>query len=131
MAGLSSLTQRIQRLTEDLRHIEMDLGPTADFSNSELPPVEVLQDFKCTVDHIRHVLWGFVESHSNPEDIAASIQSIRMQRVTKMLRALNPAVQESVSIPEAQSFFAEIQMIANHAMDAHRGEGDQVSRASA
>ncbi len=128
----NALSQLIERVTKDLRAIQEELGSAALSSTpdqqrqqvmDELLNLELVQDFKTAVDHMRHLLWSYVESQASrsPQEFANAIQAVRMQRVTEMLRVLKPSVEEAniSGMPGAQSFFDEIQAIANQTVDRH------------
>jgi len=125
---MPDLSTRIRRVTEDLRAIQEELNEAANSDNDRLTQamdqmlkVELINEFKAAVDHMRHLLWVYIESTTTGGQRALALQQIRMQRVTEMLRILKPSVGEvqQMNNPETQSFFEVIQSIANEAMDHH------------
>ena len=135
---MSELSTRIQRVTEDLRAIQAELDaaaqPSATSTDRERIMDELLQlnlmgEFKAAVDHMRLLLWSYIEASSahNPNSVERTLQSVRLQRVTEMLKILQPGMQEAsmATAPEAQSFFDVIHKIAHSTMDRHdKTEGD-------
>ncbi len=125
---VESFTTRIQRLTLELLSLQEDLASSATIIAEEHPPrdpderMAAVEGLKSAVDHMRHTLWGWMQSHTSPQEVADSIHTLRMQRVTEMLRALKPTVDQPYedSTPEARSFFQEIQAIANRTVDRHK-----------
>lgn len=129
---MSDLAARINRTVQDLHAIKEELEAAAG-AKATLPQKErvlgdsqvmfSLRELKTMVDHMRHVLWAYLESpdHST-RDVTTRLQSIRMQRVTEMLKALEPDVKEhaAAATPEAAGFFQLIQDIAHNAVDRHR-----------
>lgn len=129
---MDDITKRIRRVTEDLRAIQEELGwaaiedPTEGEQArllDELLEKDLINDFKSAVDHMRHFLWSYIEAVSKKQgkDVDYALQAYRMQRVTEMLRILRERVElpQLMNVPEAHSFFEEIQAIANTAVDRH------------
>jgi hypothetical protein len=125
------LTTRIRRVTEDLQAIQLELNsaakdnapaPQRDRMLRELASSDLLHEFKGAVDHMRHLLWSYIESAQKDENIERTLERVRMRRVTEMLQILAPDVNERRmdSTPEIDSFFDAVQKIANKALDRHK-----------
>lgn len=127
---MNDLTPRIRRVTEDLKAVQEQLisatapgasGVAREAILESLLEENLLFDFKSSVDHMRHLLWTYIETevNKNEGDVHATLQQVRMQRVTEMLHVLAPTVEEAEmnEHPQAQSFFEIIHQIANTAMD--------------
>ena len=128
---MPEFTDRIQRVTADMQHILQELDRAAHNSvdpayreriAGELLVPGVVNDFKTVVDDMRMMLWTYMSS--NPaakgpnmsfQSIETKLQSVRMQRVTEMLRALEPDVTQPTTsaLPEANTFFELIHNIAH------------------
>lgn len=132
-APMSELTTRIRRITEDLRAVQQQLSSAArpdapsterDAVMQEMINVELINEFKTSVDHMRHLLWSYIEASSSKGrlNVSDTLQNVRMQRVTEMLRILQPTVDgtSNTSSPEAKSFFDVINTIANSAVDSNQ-----------
>jgi hypothetical protein len=133
---MSELTSRIRRVTEDLRAIQDELGSAAmstpgsaerERVMAEMMDLELVHELKSAVDHMRHLLWSYIEAASQSdrgENVSQTLRTVRMQRVTEMLKILQPSVRESeiASEPEAESFFEVIQSIANSALERHHNK---------
>lgn len=131
---MSDLASRIRRVTEDLQAIQDELNAAARQGDhqqrekvmDEMSNLDLLHDFKAAVDHMRHLLWSYIEASSsqNRTDVSRTLQSVRMQRVTEMLRILAPSIAESKipRTPEAVSFLEAIQSIAHETMDEHESQ---------
>jgi hypothetical protein len=130
---MSELTTRIRRITQDLQAVQEQLSSAArpdapasvrDAVMEEMVNIEMISEFKTSVDHMRHLLWSYIEASSSKGRLTVSdtLQSVRMQRVTEMLRILQPTVDgaKKTASPEAKSFFEVINTIANSAMDHHQ-----------
>lgn len=127
---MSELSIRIRRVTEDLKAIQRELSDAAggpaqhrEEVMEEMLNAEMVQEFKSAVDQMRHLLWAYIETQSQtrPEVRGNAIRDLRMQRVTEMLRVLQPTVAESREddTPATLSFLEVVQSIANSAMDDH------------
>ena len=88
----------------------------------ELVDGDLLNDLKSAVDNVRHFLWAYIEATTqNPEDLKQAIQGYRMQRVTEMLRVLREHESPDMhKIPEAHSFFEEINSIAHKTVERYK-----------
>lgn len=127
---MTDLTTRIRRVTEDLQAIQTELSTAAKspVTDSErdrimnlLASSDLLHEFKSSVDHMRHLLWSYIESAQRNENVERTLERVRMKRVTEMLRILEPDMAERRmnEMPEVDSFFDVIQKIANKALDRH------------
>jgi hypothetical protein len=125
------LTTRIRRVTEDLQAIQLELStaakdttpvPERDRMLRQLAASDLLHEFKSAVDHMRHLLWSYIESAQKDENIERTLERVRMKRVTEMLQILAPDVNERRmdATPEVESFFDAVQKIAGKALDRHR-----------
>jgi hypothetical protein len=125
------LTTRIRRVTEDLQAIQVELNaaakgnapaPERDRIMRELASSDLLHEFKGALDHMRHLLWSYIESAQKDENIERTLERVRMKRVTEMLRILEPDVAERTmdTTPEVDSFFEAVQKIASKALDRHK-----------
>jgi hypothetical protein len=128
--AMTKLTDRIRRVTEDLHAIQSELSaaarpdfPLADRERlmQELVDANIVHEFKSAVDHMRHLLWSYIEASSGKE-VVEKLQAVRMQRVTEMLRILKPSMhdEQMTKTPEATSFFDMIQDIASTAFERHQ-----------
>jgi hypothetical protein len=126
---MTKLTDRIRRVTEDLHAIQSELGAAAkpqvaaaerERIMQQLVEANLVHEFKAAVDHMRHLLWSYIEASSGKE-VPETLQNVRMQRVTEMLRILKPSVREQqiAGSAEATSFFDIIQEIASDAVTRH------------
>jgi hypothetical protein len=128
---MSELSTLIRRVTDDLHHIQSTLVEAAHPDSAgefrekvmqELVDVNIVDELKSAVDHMRHLLWSYIDASAEPgSNVSESLQKIRMQRVTEMLRVLQPSVEERsvVQTPVAESFFQLIHEIANSAVERH------------
>lgn len=133
---MADLTTLIRRVTEDLQAIQTELGSAAqsdaaaaerDRLMRQLATSDMLHEFKSAVDHMRHLLWSYIESAQRDEKIERTLERVRMKRVTEMLKILEPNVDERriEATPETDSFFDAVQKIASKALDRHSAEPKQ------
>ena len=132
---MSDLTGRIRRVTEDLHAVQDVLNAAArpdtpaaerDAVMEELLNLRVLDEFKAAVDNMRHLLWSYIEASNakNVHGVSQTLQHVRMQRVTEMLRILQPNMEESkiAGSPESKSFFEVIHKLAGSSAERASGE---------
>jgi hypothetical protein len=128
----SDINNRIRRVTKDLQALHEELqklsvSPSDRGKHEQLLDklltLNVIQDFKAAIDHMRHFLWAYIESASRVpgDDRDLKMHTLRMERATEMLRILRqrldgPGMRR---VPGATSFFEEIQRIADAAMTRH------------
>ncbi len=115
----------LQRLCFDLSQIEHELKQLAQQPGGEPAAVsdqQLLTEAHGSVDRIRHLLWPYVEAAAKrAAGIDEALQKYRMEKVTAMLHELSDRVAEPqlAEIPEAKSFFSDIQKIATTAVEKH------------
>jgi hypothetical protein len=101
---MSELTTRIRRVTEDLQAIQDELSKAAEPGADpaarnaimeEMLQAELVDRFKNSVDHMRVLLFSYIEAAASEGryTVYDTLQSIRMRRVTEMLRVLQPTVE--------------------------------------
>ncbi len=123
------LQARLTRLCAELSQIEHELKKVAQQQTGQ--PVEIcdeqlLTEAKSAVDRLRHLLWPYVEAAAKrTTGVDEALQKYRMEKVTAMLRELSERVAEDklADLPEAQSFFTDIQKIATTAVEKHLERG--------
>jgi hypothetical protein len=134
--AMSELSTLIRRVTEDLHSIQTELGEAAqsradkamrDQVMQQLVDANLVNEFKTAVDHMRVMLWSYIEAASAKKDVAETLQSVRMQRVTEMLKVLDVEDVKTSKAPEAESFLDLINSIAATALDRH-GKSQNAAR---
>ena len=128
---MGELTDRIRRVTTDLQLIQDQLSRAAqpgaphavrEVVLSELSEGQTLPELKAAVDHMRHLLWSYLEaSPKSGDQVPMTLQAVRIQRVTEMLKVLQPTIEEvnAMRTPETKSFFDLINQIAATTVDTH------------
>ncbi len=114
----------MQALIKKVQQVAKDLDEVRDQLHSKGRPVapmdiELLNSFKASVDHMRHVLWAYIEAMSTKGDVDRTLQQYRLQRATEMLRQLREHGPLHPETPQTSSFLREIQAIADGALDRH------------
>jgi hypothetical protein len=126
---MSELSTLIRRVTEDLHSIQGELAEAAaskaakehrDQVMQQMVDANLVNEFKTAVDHMRLILWSYVEAASRNQDVGETLQHVRMQRVTEMLKVLDVEDVKASQAPEAESFIDLINQIANTTLDRHR-----------
>jgi hypothetical protein len=131
---MNDIMPRIQRVTDDLKAIEMELNRLLVTKTSDRAFAEVLDSFdlgtvkglKAAVDNMRQLLWSYIEALSgeHTSDPQFVIHTLRLERATEMLRVLEgPLESESMSelahSPQGHSFFSEVGRIARLTVDRY------------
>ena len=133
---MSDLSTLIRRVTEDLHSIQGELGEAAhskadrarrDQVMQQMVDADLVNEFKTAVDHMRLMLWSYIEAAATQKQIAETLQNVRMQRITEMLKILDVEDVKASRAPEATSFIDLINQIANSAIDRH-GKSQNASR---
>ena len=128
---MSELTTRIRRVTEDLQAIQDELNKAAepgaepDARNAimeEMLNVELIDRFKTSVDHMRVLLFSYIEAAASEgrQTVYDTLQAIRMRRVTEMLKILQPTVENrrNTSSMDVRSLMDIVNQIAKPKEDA-------------
>ena len=122
------------RATGDLRFIQVLLEDAARTDSDpaqrkqileQLAGSSCLEELKTAVDNMRHLLWSYVEAQSgHKSDVAQALQTVRIKRVTEMLRTLQPDVVQARIAPsaEAETFLDMVTQIARSTVDRHADE---------
>lgn len=134
---MSDVMLRIQRVTDDLRAIELELSRISvrgaqDRALSDVLEVldmEVIKGLKAAVDNMRQLLWSYIEALSDSEtsDPELSIHTLRLERATEMLRILEGPLQSTamptlLHTPEGHNFFSEVGRIASLTVERYYPE---------
>lgn len=128
---MSDLTTRIRRVTEDLQAIQDQLGKAAEPGADpgarnaimdEMIDAELIDSFKNSVDQMRVLLFSYIEAAASQGRYTMydTLQSIRMRRVTEMLRVLQPAVESrrDTANTDLRSLMEMVNKIATPKQDA-------------
>src|SRR5882724_10386272 len=128
---MSDLTSRIRRVTEDLQAIQDELNKAAEPGADpaarnaimeEMLNVELIDRFKGSVDHMRTLLFSYIEAAASEgrQSVYDTLQAIRMRRVTEMLKILQPAVENrrNTSNMDIKSLMDIVNQIAKPKGDA-------------
>jgi len=128
---MSELTTRIRRVTEDLQAIQDQLTRAAEpgahpqmrnVLMDELLHAELIDRFKHSVDQMRLLLFSYIEAAASEGRVTVydTLQSIRMRRVTEMLRVLQPAVEgrRNTTNTDLKSLMEMVNKIATAKQDA-------------
>lgn len=127
----SDLTARIRRVTEDLQAIQQELGKAVEPGGEatarnqimeEMLNIELIEQFKSSVDHMRALLFSYIEAAASEgrQSMYDTLQSIRMRRVTEMLKILQPTVENrrNTSSTDLRSLMEIVNQIAKPKEDS-------------
>ena len=124
---MKEMRARVRRITEDLNVLLKELsnaqGSNAGELIEEILTVEVMRDFKASVDAMRHLLWVYIEAAARASeggrDFNLAVQNLRLQRATEMLKSLREGgVPISTLLPEGRTFVEQVEAV----MQYYRGD---------
>ncbi len=116
---MDGLIDKVQKVAKELDEIRDELyGP-----GEGKPPApldfKLLDSFKASVDHMRHVLWAYIEAMTKRRNIDQTIQQYRLQRATEMLRQLREHGPLEADSPQAHNFLREVEAIADSTLERY------------
>ena len=127
-----SLADRVRRVTEDLRQFHHELEQTVQHGGhdaeharklDELLDQGLMGDFRSAVDHLRHLLWAYLQASGEQSGVGADrmLQVSRMRRVTEMVRLLRDqlTLPEVRTSPEARTLLEELSSVTQSTVDRH------------
>ncbi len=113
---MDTLIEKVQTVAKELDQIRDELyGPGP--GKPEPLDLELLNSFKASVDHMRHVLWAYIEAMTKQDRIDKTIQQYRLQRATEMLRQLREGGLFEPTNPQARNFLREVEAIADSTLE--------------
>lgn len=130
---MEEVVVRMRRVSEDLRVIRDRLEELRAGDEKqqrvldEVLELDLIREFKCSVDQIRLFLWEYFQSaaaRSGPE-VDQQLREFRLRRATEMLCSM----QDHVNIPydpetEIKSLFERLRIIADVAVERHFSRKD-------
>jgi hypothetical protein len=117
---MNDLAQDIRNLSAALIQLSKSLeakatNPIADSELAEKFTFELLDNFKNSLDHARHMVWPYVIAmqQGSPENVDFALQQYRMQRVREMLTTIRK--DEAAIRDDAKTllFLAEMHRMTN------------------
>ncbi|HSA91694.1 MAG TPA: hypothetical protein VLE48_01675 [Terriglobales bacterium] len=127
-----SLADRVRRVTEDLRQFHQELEQAVEHSGQdgeqarkldELLDQGLMDDFRAAVDHLRHLIWAYLQASGEQSGVGADrmLQVSRMRRVTEMVRHLRDQLDlpELRASPEARTLLEELSSFSQSTVDRH------------
>jgi hypothetical protein len=121
---MDDLIPKVERVARELDEIRDQLHQPGSSGRTPLD-LELLAQFKSSVDHMRHVLWAYIEAMSQPVgDKDETLHQYRMKRATEMLRLLREHGPLGTGSPQESSFLREVQAIADGALKRYAKSSD-------
>jgi len=117
---MNDLAQDIRNLSAALTQLSKSLeakatNPIADSELAEKLTFDLLDSFKNSLDHARHMVWPYVIAlqQGSPENVDFALQQYRMQRVREMLTTIRK--DEAALRDDAKTllFLAEMHRMTN------------------
>ena len=117
---MNDLAQDIRNLSAALQQLcktlESNAGsPIADSALAESLTFDLLDGFKSSLDHARHMVWPYVIAlqQGSPENVDFALQQYRMQRVREMLATIRKDEEALKSDAKTLLFLAEMHRMTN------------------
>jgi hypothetical protein len=117
---MSDLAQEIRNLSAALSRLSKTLeakaaNPMADAELAQTMNFELLDGFKNSLDHARHMVWPYVIAlqQGSPENVDFALQQYRMQRVREMLTMIRKDEEALRSDAKTMLFLAEMHRMTN------------------
>ena len=117
---MNDLAQDIRNLSAALNQLSKTLeakasSPIADSELADQLTFDLLDNFKNSLDHARHMVWPYVIAlqQGSPENVDFALQQYRMQRVREMLTTIRK--DEAALRDDAKTllFLAEMHRMTN------------------
>jgi len=131
---MSNLPEKIQTATRHLRQLQRNLegGAAAAPRLAEIDMAAV-KEFKAVIDYVRQLVWNYIQADTaNPAGADDEIRSLRLQRVTEMLHAIQQEAKSRQLTPSSAtaSFLNAVQEIADAAFQKHLRNNSDIEKAS-
>jgi hypothetical protein len=132
---MSNLPEKIQTATQELRYLQRNIegGAAAAPKLAEIDMAAV-REFKAVLDYVRQLVWNYIEAdtRSKGQDADDEIRSLRLQRVTEMLQAIQQEAKVRQLTPSSAtvSFLNAVQEIADQAFRKHLTSESDIEKAS-
>ena len=118
---MDSLIEKVQTVAKELDQIRDELYGQGTGKPEPLD-LQLLNSFKTSVDHMRHLLWAYIEAMTNRASIDTTIQQYRLQRATEMLRQLRQHGPVEPTDTQSRNFLHEVEAIADSALERYAGK---------
>lgn len=131
---MSNLPEKIQSAMRELRLLQQEMKSSV--AAPKLAPIDTtaLRELKAVIDYVRQLVWNYIQADSTQsgQSVDEEVRSLRLQRVTEMLHAIQQEVKvrQLKPTPETVTFLNAVQEIADAAFDRHSGSGTEVEKAS-
>jgi hypothetical protein len=117
---MSNIAQEIRDLSAALTRLSKTLeakaaNPMADSELAQTLNFDLLDSFKNSLDHARHMVWPYVIAlqQGSPENVDFALQQYRMQRVREMLTMIRKDEEALRSDAKTMLFLAEMHRMTN------------------
>ena len=131
---MSNLPEKIQAATQELRQLQEEIQTSPAEPKLAEINTEALREFKAVIDYVRQLLWNYVQADTaqSGHSVDEQVRSLRLQRVTEMLHAIQQEVKvrQLKPNPATVTFLNAVQEIADAAVERHSGSGTEVEKAS-
>jgi septation ring formation regulator EzrA len=131
---MSNLPEKIHSATQELRRLQEDIQTSTPAPSLAEVDSGAVREFKAAIDYVRQLLWNYIQADTaqGGQSVDEEVRSLRLQRVTEMLQAIQQEVKvrKLTPTPATVTFLNAVQEIADAAFDRHSGSGTEVEKAS-
>jgi len=131
---MSNLPEKIQSATEELRQVQREMQASAAAPKAVQVDIAALREFKAVIDYVRQLLWNYIHADSahSRQSVDEEVRSLRLQRLTEMLQAIQQEVKvrRLTPSPATVTFLNAVQEIADAVFERHSRSATEVEKAS-
>lgn len=131
---MSNLPEKIQSATQELRRLQKDIQTSITAPKLAEIDSDAVREFKAAIDYVRQLLWNQIQADTaqSGQSVDEEVRSLRLQRVTEMLQAIQQEVKvrKLTPTPATVTFLNAVHDIADAAFERHAGSGTEIDKAS-
>lgn len=131
---MSNLPEKIQSATQELRRLQKDIQTSITAPKLAEIDSDAVREFKEVIDYVRQFLWNYIQADTvqSGQSVDDEVRSLRLQRVTEMLQAIQQEVKvrKLTPTPATVTFLNAVHDIADAAFERHAGSGTEIDKAS-
>ena len=131
---MSNLPEKIQSATQELRRLQKDIQTSITAPKLAEIDSEDVREFNAAIDYVLQLLWNQIQADTaqSGQSVDEEVRSLRLQRVTEMLQAIQQEVKvrKLTPTPATVTFLNAVHDIADAAFERHAGSGTEIDKAS-
>jgi len=131
---MSNLPEKIHSATQELRRLQEDIQTSTPAPSLAEVDSGAVREFKAAIDYVRQLLWNYIQADTaqGGQSVDEEVRSLRLQRVTEMLQAIQQEVKvrKLTPTPATVTFLNAVHEIADAALERHSSSGTEIDKAS-